>query len=307
MLSYKSPHALVRLPNPVFDVELRRVRRLRSAASLSRYSLAVLLVPYLALIAWWLLNVLAFAQTQGLQKFNVYRTYTNTGFELYVPIILVTLLTMLALDFYAVIVTVNTIRHDKINGQLDELRLTPITTKDYVVAKYATAQVRVWRILAWEVAARMLFVVLTIALDTFEGCWFCGYGNDAVVTPLVREVTNSLSAHPLRTLATIIVFGLLAAAYIAEPLWRMRLLTALGLAISARINNLTFGALIAFGFLVVVHIVQGYFISQLADTRVDTGVSLIKPALLIGLLAVFYRVLSLAALSFARRSAFRPD
>ncbi len=312
MFSYQIPHTFIRSPNPVFEVELRRVRRLRSAASLTRYSRAVLLVPFLALIAWWLLNVWAFAQASGYEKFAAYFAFTTACNILGIVIFLFALVMMLALDFYAVVVSINTIGHDISLGQLDLLRLTDIQAKDYVAAKYATAQIRAWRVLALEVAARLLGIVLIIAASTYMSSWSyggcCVYSRYVMVWPLVEEFANSLNTHPLRTLANAAVIGLLVAAYIAEPVWRMRAVTALGLAISARLRNLPVAALTAFGGLVFIHVVQTIFVDQLLRVTFISGSSvpgITKIALLIGLLVLFYRALNMAALSSARRTAFR--
>src|SRR5207253_8841788 len=58
MLSPQTPHVLVTTPNPVFDYELRRLRRPSSAASLKHFSrIALFSLSGIVMVVWLLVYV----------------------------------------------------------------------------------------------------------------------------------------------------------------------------------------------------------------------------------------------------------
>ncbi len=234
----------------------------------------------------------------------------------------------LALDLYSAAVSVNTISHQMESGQWEALRLTALPAQDVIAAKHAVAQVRAWRVVALEVAVRMLGLVVLIASTTFvDTCavFFGPFNSRCYVG--VWSLSGDIASFQhefLMNLSGIIVALLLVMAYLSEPLWRMRTITALGLAISSRIHSLTVASLAAFGAIVTLHVAQAalvigtlklsdilwnlarsYPVSLPFNIAVVLGNLIISLALVI--LVVGYRTLYSAALNCARQRAFRAD
>src|SRR4051794_16903367 len=46
-LDRQFPHGLIEQPNPLFELELRRIRRLKNVEEMKRYSLSLLAIPLL--------------------------------------------------------------------------------------------------------------------------------------------------------------------------------------------------------------------------------------------------------------------
>jgi hypothetical protein len=239
-----------------------------------------------------------------------HHTFANIGlYVLLTAIVFATLIAALAVDLYAVAVTINSIRHEMTVGHWDLLRLTPLSAKTCITAKHGIAQIRVWRVLALEVALRMSGIVVFIALGTFAyDCWGTCYVG---VWPLFAELGRSFQYHPVASAVNLILSAVLVAAYITEPLWRMRVITAFGLALSASVRNLTFGALSALALVVALHLAQVAifavvirFGNALLPYRVA---ALIEIGTATAILVFLYRTVHSAALNYAYRKAFRAE
>jgi hypothetical protein len=208
-LGRQSPYALIRQPNPVFDYEMRRKRI--SAGDLRG--------------------------AQGLRPFYPIFVLVTAAYLFYLPVFLVV---TFFIDLYYMQATSRSISQQMSSGEWDLLRLTPLHRLDILVAKYAAAQLRVWKVLVWEMACRaggamIIFVMLAKALFS---------------STLPRDMLNS------STLTLIGYFGVFATIYVLEPLWRMRAVVALGLAISARVHNPSSAVLVSFATLLTMRLGQ---------------------------------------------------
>lgn len=102
----------------------------------------------------------------------------------------------------------------------------------------------------WVIGLRIGIIVLVL-LHLFIVPYLDGYENN-----FLEDLSNSFVNYPIEfstSLLTLIIFTII---YLIEPLWRMRALTALGMAISAQIHNLVFSTLAGLGSLLAVWISQ---------------------------------------------------
>src|SRR5258708_1331226 len=194
-------------------------------------------------------------------------------------------------------------------GHCDLLRLTPLSAKTCIAAKHGIAQIRVWRVLALEVAVRMSGIIILIAWRMFDyGLWWNSYVR---VWPLYDELGRSFQYHPVASATNLILSAVLVVAYITEPLWRMRVITAFGLALSASLRNLTFGALSALALVIALHIAQvaifvvvirfgNAFLPYRVAALLEIGTATAS-------LMFLYRAVHNAALNYAYRKAFRAE
>ncbi|MEP7288716.1 MAG: hypothetical protein ABI947_23435 [Chloroflexota bacterium] len=296
------PFSMIAPSNAVFERDLRRVRWLRRPRALVMYS-AYLLIG-IPLIEAVLFALDYFRKMAALQLDRYY----STDFDLwFVLILLATFLISAAADLYYLVVTVNSINRLIESGEWDSLRLTPIPERDLVLGKVAVAQVRGWRLMTLDMALRLCGIVVIVAL--------------AVSTTNILQVRHELST--LLDAGIILVF---CAAYVLEPLWRMRTIVAVGIALSAGIRNLAFAVLAGLAAVFALHIVQffviGFTISSLyaitfafaiaADRRFETHLfTSLAGLLLTGAFAFalnyYYRQVQEAALRRAFRWAFKTD
>jgi hypothetical protein len=211
MLKRQLPHALITTANPVFDYELRSIRRPRSVEDLQKYTLNMLIVLHLGLGSLWLLSL-------------VLNSLSNAQVAPLIPYLVAAIsgvVIMIASDVYYVLVTVGTTCHQIESGQWDLLRLTEVRGEHILVAKYALAQIRVWRFMTLEIGVRIAGVVFTALFNL----------------PVFLMLLVTL---PVSWCLVVLIIG-----YVAEPLWRMKALVALGVAIATRVQNHTFAVIAA--------------------------------------------------------------
>ena len=109
------------------------------------------------------------------------------------------------------IASVHAIYKLKISGDWDLLRLTPISLKDLATAKHMIVQVRVWPIMMIDLALRLaaLFTLLTYA---------------------IADERIQLFISPFSFIGILV----LILGSLAEPLWRMRAITATGIRVAVQ-------------------------------------------------------------------------
>ncbi len=218
MLKRQMPHALITTANPVFDYELRSVRWPRSVEDLQKYTLNVLVVLNLAIGGLWIIS-------------RLLDRLSNSGIAPLAPYVLIavsSIVITIASDVWYMLTTVGTINFQIASGQWDLLRLTEVRGENILLAKYAIAQIRAWRLMTLEVGVRIAGVVFAALL----------------YPPLFLIILVTL---PVSWCLVILVVG-----YVAEPLWRMQALIALDVALAVRIQNYTFAVLATLGAVLVV-------------------------------------------------------
>ena len=265
-----TPHAhLTR--NSLFNVESRREEWGSTGRSLVSYSRLSLLGVGGALLLIWLLLGLS----DQWQDASVDFTALMFGLSL---------LAGMVLDFASLAATLQSINSETSSGRWDLLRLTSLSDSEIVAAKHGLAQIQTWRLMGLIVALRLTVSVM-IFLTAF------------IVLFHLRPL-NFLAAIDVVFLA--LGYGwiaiLLGALYVIEPIWRMRAVTALGVALSSAtrfpaINVLIAGILMLVFWIVQIVLIAGLlyvlnsFFSSLtaADLAVDQY-SLYPALFLLGLL-----------------------
>ena len=218
--------------NPLFNFEVRRVRWGQSAQALLRTSGRLVLIVCTALMLLWLLVTLRDIHQDSLRDFVLL-------------LLGLSFLASLALDTVSMSSALGSINGEIASGRWDLLQLTLLTVPQIVAAKHGTAQVRAWRLMVLIIGMRVavaLMIVLSYLLILFRD-------------------TGSSFRTPGQTLTSIIgqlVLITLGILYILEPWWRMRTVTALGVAISARTRQPISAVLAAAGMVFALWLLQGF-------------------------------------------------
>jgi hypothetical protein len=286
--------------NPLFALEVRRVRRGESAKSLIDYSLLIVAVICASGLLLWLFLALSSGGSRQSATLSDYFLILF-GFSL---------LATLTLDYVAMTSSIGSISSEITAGRWDLLRLTAMESKAIVAAKYGAAQVRAWRTMVLIVGLRIA-VVLMAGITTVM----------LVVSELRRFMSFDI---PLPAMIMLLIAAAACAVfYIVEPFWRMLTVTAMGLAVSARVghaaSSVVFGvgalaafwlaqSFVAFALLLIV----GIIIAPLASVEVLLVQGVIcSPLLFLGVVGVtiygFYSVVHSWGLRRALNFATRLD
>ncbi|MEO8396477.1 MAG: hypothetical protein ABI700_26015 [Chloroflexota bacterium] len=277
--------------NPLFALDVRRVRWGSSARALLVYSGRRVAIICCGLLIVWLLVSL-----RDLQQ----RSFGDFPFILLIG----SFLASLALDFTSMSSALGSINGEITSGRWDLLRLTLVTVPQIVAAMHGAAQVRAWRLMVLVVAVRAAVVLML------------------VVSYLIIELNSSLvyGSTPVQTwndITAIFLLLSLGVLYILEPWWRMRTITALGVAISARARQATSGVLAAVAAIFAIWLLQGViaFALTLAISVILLPLALVEysaiqfviisPLAIIGLITVtvygFYSIVQTWSLRRAER------
>lgn len=217
LIAQQWPGAQIELPNPLYEYEARRV----DAPDPKKYRVRLIVGLLLMIVMGY-----------GFGVGN--RADIPSGLLVGASLIL-----SLVCDLNYLAQTVTSIGHQIASGQWDMLRLTTLRRRDILMAKFAVAQIHAWRWMGADVALRLGGAAFTLGLFLF---W---------VFPPVQAFYLPRSVPVI--LAFFVIF---AAVYVLEPLWRMRAIVALGIAVSARIHNSSLALLTGFGLLLGLRIVQ---------------------------------------------------
>jgi hypothetical protein len=142
----------------------------------------------------------------------------------------------------------NSISGEVVAGRWELLRLTMLTGRQIVAAKHGAAQARTWRLASVIVAVRlasMLMIALTVPIT------FLDQRGIFTGMPLLPFIFAALAG------------GGVALIFSLEPLWRMRAVTALGVAASARASQPLSTVLVAIGTLAAFWLGQGMVVAAL--------------------------------------------
>jgi hypothetical protein len=324
---FRVPHFEVYDPNPVFDLELSRVKRLAAPDRLWLYSALVQAIPALVLLALFFLalnNYVAhYFQNNPSAGYYYYSTFEQ-GTGNWAALLLVAAgILFLVGDIYYIAVSVHSINHEINSGHWDLLRLTPMDDDDIIEAKLATAHIRAWRVMNLEVTVRLMLVTLFWAVILFPARPFLNGEGFFGRSSIWQAVWRQFQERPFSTAFIIITVLLFMLSFVLEPRWRMRALTGLGMYISSRVHNISmssvaaFFSLIGFHFVQLVMLIASGWLAINVYTRVDYSynynydavmvMQLVTFLVLLGEAFFFYRLMTLWSQRAARRFAFRPD
>lgn len=220
MFNYLNPYVQLSPNHPLFRLELQRIRWLTRHGSLRQGGMRVIAIITLVLLGLWALAVFGGGPYQYTYWFS-----SRSSSALAIAL-LCSIAANVILDFACMIVTVNSFATDVIAGRWDLLRMTPVEPEAILEVKHTAAQLRVWRLMVAIVSTRLIVFILG-ALTMFSQIQEFGLRGDDYLF-----------------LFTLFIF---AVVYVIEPTWRLRGITALGLAISSRVRNLVSISLAAIG------------------------------------------------------------
>lgn len=299
------PQASRMLAHPVYISEARNLRRGRSLDGLLAYSLRwVLIICALAVIVWALL---VWDHYRGVHA-GIY-TYgwaaRRASENIIVWLAFVSVVGVLLLDFVAMMAAVRGVNADRGHRRWDLVRLTPLGRRDIITAKHIVAQVRCWWFTTMLTGLRLAAVLLLVIQ----------FGALATGSPPRTALATWLDDLPAQPLTHITDLGLALALmtfFLLDPLLRMRLFTALGLAISARVRSeslAVIAGLAAMGALWLMQIIGVALVWSVAMALLFADLSNVAVLLLviaiIGLTFGAYDVLRRSFLRRAVNAAFR--
>jgi hypothetical protein len=224
------PQASRMIAHPVYRSEARNLRRGRSLDGLVAYSLRrVAVVCALAVIVW---TLFVWDHYRGVH--TGYYTYgwaaRRASENIIVWLAFVSTVGMLLLDFVAIMAAVRSVNADRTTQRWDLVRLTPLGRRDIIIAKHTIAQMRCWWF-ATIVTGLRLAAALLLALQ---------FGALAIGTPPRTALADWLDGLTIQPITQVTDLGLTLALltfFLLDPLLRLRMFTALGLAVSARVRS----------------------------------------------------------------------
>jgi hypothetical protein len=323
---FRVPHFNVYEQNPIFEFELRRVKRLATPDRLWLYSALIQAVPALITLGLYFVAlsdyVTHYFQNNPSAGYYYYSRFDDSLGTWVLFLIALSGLMFLCGDIYYMAVTVHSINNQINSGHWELLRLTPMDDADIFEAKLATAHIRAWRVMNVEVALRLMVVTLVSAMILFPARAFLNgeslFGRSSIWNGLL----DALRQRPFSTTLILITFFAWVIAYVIEPRWRMRSLTTLGMYISSRIHNVSLSSVAGFFSLLGFHFLQvvlffgaGWFFVQMFATMMYPSyaydyifiLQLIVMLTLLVLLFMFYRITEAWARRVTIHYAFRPD
>ena len=140
-------------------------------------------------------------------------------------------------DIYYITGTLSSVSDERASGQWDLLSLTSIDRSQILLGKCAVAQVRAWPMVMAEIGLRIallsilvLFVLLPSNYisdkQSFFSRWVDQYS-------MIGMLAKSISTQFVETLLLLIGVLVVVIGYLVEPVWRARVLTSVGLLLSA--------------------------------------------------------------------------
>ena len=249
------PHAYVDADSPVFTYELRDWTRGRTQRDLKNTLLmAVIRDSLFAIIIWGI----AFFNTAGPVEQIYDSLWILVGVALAMGV-----LAGYVLDGFTVFITAFSNRTQQMDGiHHDLLSLSHVDTEHLVRARFAAAQVRVWNIMRTVIGVRLYaiwFAVLNVfAAPTLLDIDFGDYLTLKVIDNLGLVAGSSAQAT---LIAAVLLFGLVL---VIEPLWRLRALSAAGMAAAGHRRGRTAVMLYAAAALVGIWLIQAVFLVVIA-------------------------------------------
>jgi hypothetical protein len=251
--------------HPVFKAEILRLPYAREPEESRRLAFRRLAVSAFVTVLMWLLLAIieqAFFQGNG-DEIAVF------GQGALLLMLGLSVLLGVGLDFASISNSVNSINGDIENGRWDLLRLTALNREGIVAAKHAASRMRVWRDQMNHLGIRSTLGVIGGIVFTMLIQRVFANGVNAT-DPFAYELFTMFELPSV--FSGIFTFISAAAVFILEPFWRVRALTAFGLAVSAHQQNTLSAILVCGGALVGVWLTQLLMlISALVFTFIGAG------------------------------------
>jgi len=241
------PHAYVNSDSPVFTYELRDWTKSRSPDDLKgTIGWELLRNTLFAMLLWGI----AFALSSG----DPTQRYDSMWLLVGIALVL-SVFAGYVLDGFCVYITAFNNRAQQMDGvHYDLLSLSHVDTEHLVRARFAAAQVRVWNIMRTVIGIRLIAIVFVL-LNLFAAPPLLGLDLTQYIS---LNVLSGLGFWPGALARTTLFFGaaLLGLVMLIEPLWRLRALTAAGMAAAGNRRPTTAVLIYAAGALVGVWLIQ---------------------------------------------------
>lgn len=234
--------------HPIFVRDARRVHWGVSPDDLRRYSWRIALITQVVmLLVWLLLIALLFFSTppymRGSETFLFVTSFNAAGL-----LMAVTVLAGLVLDFASMQAAVHSISGEVNARRWDLLRLTALHVQGIASAKYAVAQLRVWRMMVIMVSARVAAIwIMLLIYFVLPPLMLGSYAFDHLA---------AFFAAPLENTVLLGIGVLTAIIYVLEPYWRMKAMTAMGMMVSTYELNTALAMLAGVGIIFAVWLLQ---------------------------------------------------
>lgn len=243
------------LPNEVFPLYQMERRKLKWASTHQKATRSLQLIffaPMLILFIIWIgfiyRDVLAASPNNS---FIYYERY-SVNYLWVVFAITVTILSFL-LDFASMVVTFGSMGNEKVFGRWDLLVLA--AEKEPIArSKHAFARLRIARVLTFNLSIRVAVLLLFLFTVTTDG-YYMEYGTT------LENIWRYLLDEPLGFLAIVTIASFIFAFYLLEPIWRVNAITAMGVALSARVRRIALLVPLAFVALALMWILQGIILA----------------------------------------------
>jgi hypothetical protein len=224
VLETYTPYSLLTRPNPIFE---------RERATL-RLSPAEERLPHFSFTGLYLIGLVGVAALIGVPW--LLRNPRLESLGAWLPLLCAVYLVLqwlvsLGADGYVIVQSINQWQLRQQREHWDVVRLTPVGESAVVHAFRALIELRVWRTVQIETTMRLVLPGLPI-LAVVLGSWVL-----PILLALVLVVAFDIG-EGLGTVALLVALGYflgqLGIAYLREPVWRMRTVTALSMWAAAR-------------------------------------------------------------------------
>lgn len=241
------PHNYVRPGNPLFGYEARGLSYGRTNNDLIERTYRRLGFILGIGLVFWVFMLL------GLILSNGSSAWYNTLWDLIQFAFVISLLDKFLLDFVGVFAGLNSVNRDRSEGRWDLICITGMSVHRMIRAKHAVIQIKSWRTMTNVMGLRLTVVVLALLTWIvppliFPHAWYMSRIEPVYGPSLIYEI--------VATSMLFLTLGSLMLAYIIEPRWRLRALTAGSLAVSARLRDGIIALMGAFGVFIGIWLAQ---------------------------------------------------
>jgi hypothetical protein len=246
MMGIHSPYDMQR--HPIFQFDARRVTWIQSPQRLRAVRTNALVRAHgLVLVAW--LGLIGLAAIVNWGNFDGDAVLAASLVSVNV-IVMIGIGAGTILDFLSLQAALKSISGEKTAGRWDLLRLTALHEWGMVRAKHAAIRLRIWRFTTF--LTQMRLATITLSLFTILVVPYLALGENTIWAGLMETMTDA----PVSFVLFIITSFIALIIYVIEPYWRMQAMTALGMVLSAYIENVPMATMAAVGAMFAVWLAQ---------------------------------------------------
>ena len=277
MFSKLTPYATAAARQPIFQQETRRLPWAGDARALVRLSVRrivrVALISMAAVcVVGMLVMILSELGTPSSQRSTAMRLFDAIPIMLFSGAFvlgLIGLIMGLQVDFHSISASITLINGDVMTGRWDLYRLAGIREGHFTVGKHGVAQMRAWRTVMNVIGVRIGAIILYVVSSAINAFYIDSY---------LGAGSSSTSVAFLEFVLSIILILTSGWFFLIEPILRLRMMTAIGLMVSAHVREPNMSPLAGFG------VTFGLWVMQLAilGAMGCGGAALFFPLLLFG-------------------------